>query len=197
MRWLAVLMLVWAFGAPASAQVPAVETCSRDEVAGERTLCHVFMAPAAASEVWRLIATTEGWRSWAAPVAAVDLRAGGFIETSYNPAARIGDAGNIRNRVLAFTPERLLVIQIAHAPPGFPHAELARELTTAIELEPVDATHTRVRFTMMGYREAPGFEALYAFFDRGNAFTLTKLRERIERGPVDWQAERTTAMEQR
>ncbi len=73
----------------------------------------------------------------------------------------------------------------------------ARELTTAIATCAACATHTRVRFTMMGYSEAPGFEALYAFFDRGRAFTLTKLRERIERGPVDWQAERTTAMEQR
>jgi hypothetical protein len=83
--------------------------------------------------------------------------------------------------VLAFTPERLLVIQIANAPPGFPHADLARELTTALELEPVDAGHTRVRVTMRGYRSGPGFDELYAFFDRGNAATLAALSAYVER----------------
>jgi hypothetical protein len=197
MRLLLAALLGWNLVTPASAQVapsaPGVETCSRAEAASERVLCHALVVPAAASEVWSLISTAEGWRTWAAPVAAVDLRSGGFIETSYAPSARIGDPGNIRNRVLALAPERLLVIQIADAPPGFPHEDLARQLTTAIELEPLDAARTRVRISMMGYRDEPGFDALYAFFDRGNAFTLTKFRERIERGPVDWQAAQVPA----
>lgn len=185
MRWLALAGFGLALAAPADAQTTAApETCSR-QAANERVLCHTIVAPASAGEIWALISTAEGWRSWAAPVAPVDLRTGGVIETSYSETARIGDAGNIRNRVVAFTPERLLVIQIASAPPGFPHADIARELTTAIELEPVDASHTRVRITMMGYRDAPGFDALYAFFDRGNAFTLSKLAERVERGPAE------------
>ena len=188
MRWLAMAVLGLALATPAAADSGRVENCSHADASRERMLCHALVVPGSSVDVWALVATAEGWRTWAAPVAALDLRSGGLLETSYNPAARIGDPGNIRNRVLAFTPERLLVIQIADAPPGFPHADLARELTTAIELEPVDASHTRVRITMMGYRDAPGFETLYAFFDRGNAFTLTKLRERIEHGPVDWQA---------
>jgi uncharacterized protein YndB with AHSA1/START domain len=192
-----VLAITLGVAAPASAETVSgdVETCSRAEVQGEQTLCHVLDVPAPAGEVWELISTAEGWRTWAAPLAAIDLRSGGLLETSYAPNARIGDPGNIRNRVLAFAPERLLVIQIADAPPGFPHTELARELTTAIELEPLDATHTRVRITMMGYRDAPGFETLYAFFDRGNALTLAKLAERIERGPVDWEAAPVVPME--
>lgn len=185
-RILAFLVALSAWTAASGAS--AVDSCSRAEASGERTLCHETIIPAPAAEVWALISTSEGWRTWAAPVAEMELRSGGFIETSYNPTARIGDPDNIRNRVLRFTPERSLVIQIADAPPGFPHEELARELTTAIELEPIDATHTRVRITMTGYRDAQGFETLYAFFDRGNAFTLTKLSERIEQGPVDWQA---------
>lgn len=187
MRWLAPAVLGLALAAPAQAQQAAHESCSQS-LSGGRALCHTLVVPAPTAEVWALISTSEGWRSWAAPVAEVDLRTGGLIETAYSPAARIGDAGNIRNRVVAFTPERLLVIQIADAPPNFPHADLARELTTAIELEPIDATHTRVRITMMGYRDGPGFDVLYSFFDRGNAFTLTKLHERVASGPIDWQA---------
>lgn len=190
MRWLALALLGGMLSAPAHAQPAAAPQACAAEAAGERILCHAMVVPMAPAEVWRLISTSEGWQSWAAPVAHVDLRTGGGIETSYNPAGRIGDAGNIRNRVIAFTPERLLVIQIADAPPGFPHADLARELTTALELEPLGAGQTRVRITMMGFRDAPGFDALYDFFDRGNAFTLTKLSERAERGPLDEQAGR-------
>jgi len=190
MRWLAVVCLGLALGAPAAAEAdaPAPKVCSQAEPGG-RILCHTIVVAAPAAEVWPLIATAEGWQSWAAPVAALDLRVGGLLETSYDPSAHIGDAGNIRNRVLAFTPARLLVIEIADAPPGFPHANVARELRTALELEPIGATHTRVRVTMTGYRDGPEFDALFAFFNRGNAFTLTKLAERIERGPVDWGAQ--------
>jgi uncharacterized protein YndB with AHSA1/START domain len=201
MRRVAMVLLGFiAAGLPAAAGAdpPAagIAACSHSEPGSERTLCHETIAPASVAEVWRLISTAEGWRTWAAPVAEIELRNGGRLETSYDPGARVGDAGNIRNRVVAVSPERLLVIQIADAPPGFPHEDLARQLTTAIELEPVDATRTRVRISMMGYRDEPGFETLYAFFDRGNASTLTKLRERIERGPVDWRAAAIPAVEQ-
>lgn len=177
--------------APSAAQTHiGVEDCAPPANGEERVLCHAVVLPASAAEVWALISTSEGWRSWAAPVAEIELRAGGRLETSYDVGAAIGDPANIRNRVLAFVPQRLLAIQIADAPPGFPHPDLARELVTVLELEPIDATHTRLRAVMMGYRAEPGFDRLYSFFERGNAFTLTKLRERIERGPVDWHAHR-------
>ncbi|QGZ95409.1 SRPBCC family protein [Terricaulis silvestris] len=168
------------FAAPVHAQ--EVTRCD----GGERVLCHEIVVAAPAAEVWRLISTAEGFSTWAAPVVAIDLRVGGAFESSYNRNARIGDAGNIHNRVVAFAPETLLVIQIADAPPGFPHGAEARELTTVMAVEPVDATHARLRVSMMGFREGEAFDALFAFFDRGNAWTLQKLNERVMTGPVDW-----------
>jgi uncharacterized protein YndB with AHSA1/START domain len=183
MRLLVIFAAVLAMAGTAFAQTaPAVETCSRTEPSGDRTLCHSIVVEAPAAEVWRLWSTTEGLASWVAPVVAIDLRVGGDWEASYNPQARIGEAGNIRNRVVAFVPERLLVIQIADSPRGFAHEDLARELTTAIELEPIDAEHTRVRVSMLGFGETEGFEQLRQMFDAGNAYTLRKLAERIEQG---------------
>jgi uncharacterized protein YndB with AHSA1/START domain len=159
---------------------------------GERVLCHEIVVAAPAAEVWRLIATAEGFSSWAAPVVAIDLRVGGSFETSYDRNARIGDAGNIHNRVVAFAPKTLLVIQIANAPPGFSHGDEARELTTVMAVEPVDATHARLRVSMLGFRDGGAFDALFAFFDRGNAWTLQKLNERVIGGPIDWAREEGT-----
>lgn len=181
--------LLLAFASPALAQT-AVRDCSRTELSRERTLCHEVVVNAPSAEVWRLWTSDEGLRSWLAPVAAIDLRPGGAFETSYNSAAQIGDAANIRNRVIAFTSERLLVIQVAQAPPGFPHADEVRELTTLIEFEPIDANTTRVRGSMLGYRAGEAFDDLYAFFQRGNAYTFAMLQERVASGPVNWSEQR-------
>lgn len=180
--------MILVFATPAVAQ--EVRDCSRMEANAERTLCHEIVVVAPVVEVWRLWTTDAGLRSWLAPVAAIDLRPGGLFETSYNSASRIGDANNIRNRVIAFTPERLLVIQVAQAPPGFPHADDVRELTTLIEFEPIDAHTTRVRGSMLGYRAGQAYDDLYAFFERGNAYTFAKLQERVANGPVNWAAQR-------
>jgi uncharacterized protein YndB with AHSA1/START domain len=185
------ILTVFAFAvASAMPAFAEVATCSRTEPSGERTLCHEAVIAAPAHEAWALFSTSEGLRTWLAPVVAIDLRAGGAFETSYEADRPIGDARNIRNRVVAVAPESLLVIQVTQAPPGFAHADEVRELTTAIAFEPVDAAHTRVRVSMLGYREGAPFDELYRFFDAGNAWTLNKLAERAERGPVDWTQER-------
>lgn len=161
-------------------------SCSRIEPSGERTLCHEAVIAAPVADVWALFSTSEGLSTWLAPVVEIELRPGGRFETSYDASRPIGDVRNIRNRVVAVAPERFLVIQVAQAPPGFEHGEEVRQLSTVIAFEPVDAAHTRVRVSMLGYREGEAFDALYRFFDAGNAWTLNKLVERVERGPADW-----------
>ncbi len=186
MRILAGLVIAWAL---AAGQAWAeTRNCSRAEPSGERTLCHEAVIDAPAAEVWRLFATSEGLGSWLAPVVAIDLRAGGIWESSYDRNARLGDAGNIRNRVIAFAPERMLVIQVAGAPPSFPHADLVGELATVIEFDAVDANRTRVRVSMLGYRAGEGFDVLYRHFEWGNAYTLDALAARVANGPTDWSA---------
>lgn len=194
MRFLLLLVMLatWPSIALAQPTTPAaleIDACSRHLAAGGRVLCQEAVLPAPVSDVWALFATTEGLRSWLAPVAAIDLRIGGMWEASYDPGARLGDDGNIRNRVLSFLPERMLSIQVAHAPPGFPHADVAAQLWTVIEFEPVGAGATRVRVSMLGYGESEADDVLYRFFDRGNAYTLQKLAQRIAEGPTDWSAQ--------
>jgi uncharacterized protein YndB with AHSA1/START domain len=174
-------------GVAAAQADPQIADCSRTEASGVRTLCAEALVPAPAASIWPLLSTSEGLRSWAAPVAAIDLRIGGIWEASYRSDARLGDPANIRNRVLSFLPERMLSIAVDSAPPGFPHADLVRTVWTVIELAPVSATQTRVRVSMTGYGAGDGYDALYAMFEQGNALTLSKLRERVVTGrPADW-----------
>ena len=188
-RSLFIALFLVATPAFAETAAPRVSDCSRQDADGGRALCHELIVAAPADDVWRLFASTEGLQSWVAPLAIMDLRVGGAWETSYRPGARVGDAANIRNRVLSFLPERMLSIAVDRAPEGFPEADLVRDLWTVIEFEAVDAAQTRVRVSMLGYGEGEGYDVLYSFFSQGNAMTLQMLQRRVVTGPTDWDAQ--------
>jgi uncharacterized protein YndB with AHSA1/START domain len=186
--------LIWlAVAGAAAAQTPEVDDCSRVEADGTRSLCQEIVLPAPRAEVWALFASTEGLASWVAPVIAIDLSIGGLWEASYDPAAQLGDAANIHNRVISYLPERMLSVRIERAPPGFPHLEDAVRTWSVVEFEEVDALRTRVRVWGLGYGHGPGFDALYGHFEQGNLWTLQRLFRRVREGPLDWDVALPTA----
>lgn len=155
---------------------------------GTRVLRHEVVVPASIAEVYVALTTAEGWRTWAAPFAVMtpDFGAGAILETSYNPDAKPGEAANIKNRVLAYIPERMFAFQAVQAPAGFKHADLLAHIFTVAELEPVSARRTRIRLSMLGYGDGQAFDELYGFFAKGNAWTMSTLSQRFESGPIDW-----------
>lgn len=183
---LAALAAVFALTAPALAHEAA--DCSRIEANGERVLCAEIVVGASPAEVWALWAEPAQLSTWLAPVAAIDMRDGGMMETSYDPAQPIGDPRNILNRVVSVEPGHAFALQIERAPPGFPHADEARALVTEIAIEPASDGGARVRVRMRGFGEGAAYDELYAFFARGNAFTLQQLHKRVSDGPTNWQA---------
>jgi uncharacterized protein YndB with AHSA1/START domain len=185
-----------AFGGAAAA--PAAEPSWRDfkdvanssfvEASGDRAIQLSIDVAAPAQQVFAAFTTSEGFASWATPVARVDLRVGGFIEASYDANAKIGDPANIRNEILAYVPDRLLVIRNVQAPPGFADPDLFRRTATVIEFTPTDASHTHVTLTNAGYGSGDRWDTLYRHFEWGDAFTLAELKGRFDKGPVDWSA---------
>jgi uncharacterized protein YndB with AHSA1/START domain len=165
-----------------------VSNSSFVEPGGDRSLQLSVEVPATPHEVFTAFTTSEGFSSWAVPVAKIDFRIGGFIEASYDPHAKPGDPGNIRNEIVAYVPDRLLVIRNAQAPPGFADPELFRRTVTIIELVSLSPRLTQVTLTNAGYGAGERFDALYKNFEWGDAYTLEELRRRFETGPVDWSA---------
>ena len=170
--------------APALAAPPAVTT--EQTGSGTRSLIHEVVVDAPPAAVWAAIATPEGWRSWAVPVAWTPPGEPDVIETSYDPAARAGDAGTIRQRILAAAPNHVLAFRTIKAPAGFPHWEAYRGVTSLFVLDPVGTRQTRVRLIGAGYPVSPAGDAALAFFERGNAASLEWLRLRFVEGPADW-----------
>lgn len=174
---------------PVLAQAPASAVQVTSFAAPEgRVLQHRVLLSATPAEVYAAFTTAEGLRAWAVPMVTVDLRVGGIWESAYSLTAKPGDAGNIKNRYAALVPNRLVAFQAIASPPGFPAPDLLRELVTVAELDSVGPGRTQLTLSMVGYRPLAGFDSLYQFFARGNAWSLEQLRERFEKGPVDWPA---------
>jgi uncharacterized protein YndB with AHSA1/START domain len=165
---------------------PDVLNTSSASAAGERTMQLSVVVPASRAEVWAAFTTSDGYRSWATPLASVELKVDGIIETSYDAAAKLGSPDNIRNQITAYVPERLLVMRNVQTPTGFPNAaELART-AVIIELEALDTRSTRVTLTGVGYGPGPKFDELFRMFEWANSYSLAELKARFVGGPVDW-----------
>ena len=153
---------------------------------GMRVLRHELIVDASKDAVWKAFTTSEGWTSWAVPVAFVDFRRGGTIETSYDPNAKAGDPANIRHQVLSYLPGEMLSIRVIQTPPQFPFQELMDGMWAVFTFEDVGEGRTKVTSAGAGYLEGEGYDTLYDFFETGNATSLQQLQQMLREGPVDW-----------
>jgi len=155
---------------------------------GERVLELSIEVPAGALDVWNSWATTEGFKSWAVPTTFIDFRAGGMMESAYDPKAKLGDRGNIRNEILAVVPQRAFVIHNVQTPEKTPFdGPTFQKTQTAVLLTPLGEKLTRVTVTNSGYAATGAeWDGVYQFFREGNAWTLAQLRKRFVDGPTDW-----------
>ena len=54
-----------------------------------------------------------------------------------------------------------------------------------------------IRFAIAGagYGEGEDYDAVYSFFDQGNAWTFSQLQLYFQEGPIDWRKKREEALE--
>lgn len=148
---------------------------------GERVLQQSVVVRAPTHAVWEALTTSEGFASWAVAFAHIDLRLGGVIETSYRRDAKLGDPGNIRNRIIAFAPDRMLAIRNIQAPPKTDFdAPTFQSLQTVMLLDPLPDGATRVTAIEPGYGRGPKFDGVYEAFRTGNGWTLEALKHHLE-----------------
>jgi uncharacterized protein YndB with AHSA1/START domain len=159
---------------------PGVSNTSYVDAAGQKALQLSMDIPAPPKAVFEAFATSDGFKSWAVAVARVDLRTGGEIEASYDPKAKLGDPNNIRNQIITFIPDQLLVIRNVQAPQGFPGKDAFQKTVTVIEFLPIEGgARTRVRLTNTGYEDSAEDRTVYGHFEWGNAYTLAELRKKF------------------
>jgi uncharacterized protein YndB with AHSA1/START domain len=174
--------------APA-ADFPNVRDESYTESNGSRALKLSIDIDAPVAKIWTLLNSAEGWRSWAVPAAWVEFGIGGVIETSYTATAARGQPGNIKNAILAYVPEQMLVIRNIQAPPNFEYAEDFGRTVTVINLRSLSKNRSRVELDGIGFLATPAFDTLLKKFKFGDSWTLEHLKRAAEHGPIDWAEE--------
>ena len=184
-----VCTLVTVYPRAMAADFPNVRDDSYVEPNGSRVLKLSITIDAPVSTVWKLLSSSEGWQSWAVPVAWVEFGIGGMVETSYTATAVRGQPGNIKNSIVAYIPEQLLVLRNVQAPPNFENAEDFGKTVTAINLQSISKNRARVELDGVGFLATPAFDTLLKKFKYGDSWTLEHLKRAAEQGPVNWAEE--------
>src|SRR5262245_48128479 len=112
---------------PSPKDYPEVADTSFFEANGNHVLQLALTIPAPRAAVWDRFATAEGYKAWATPMARIDFGVGGLIEASYDARAKVGDADNIRNRIVAYAPQRMVALKNENAPASLPGREVFGE----------------------------------------------------------------------
>ena len=184
-----VCTLVTVYPRAMAADFPNVRDDSYVEPNGSRVLKLSITIDAPVSTVWKLLSSSEGWQSWAVPVAWVEFAVGGVVETSYTATAVRGQPGNIKNSIVAYVPEQLLVLRNVQAPPNFEHAEDFGKTVTAINLRSISKNRTQIELDGVGFLATPAFDTLLKKFKYGDSWTLEHLKRAAEHGPINWAEE--------
>ena len=136
---------------------------------------------APAAKLWDAFTVTDVYRKWAAPVSVVDFRLGGVIEASYDPKGHLGDPDNIKNMIVGYVPGRSITFRNVQAPKLLPGGEVYGQTIKTLEFAPLDAGHTRVTVSGVGFAQGAAFDKLYAFFSDGDAQMLKLLKTAMEK----------------
>ena len=183
-------LCAWTSAAQPERKGSAVKNSSY-EVAGERVLRHEVTINAALEQVWHSVTTTEGLRTWVAPVMEFELRTGGKFHSNYRPGAQIGDPGTIYNTVLSYLPQKMLSFKIGLTD-RFPEGPReAGTLLAVVQFEAMGKRKTKAILSVVGFGQGSEWDTVYKFFDTNNPSSLSMLRESLEKGPIDWQKPKT------
>ena len=92
----------------------------------------------------------------------------------------MGDPQNIRHRILAFVPDRMIALKVEQAPERGPVSmDTLAPLWGVYELEPVGPNRTRLRIAGLGYGNDEASSQMLGFFKAGNVYSIELLRQNL------------------
>ncbi len=181
---IATLLVTVSMGSAVKSQ--EVKNSSYVTDSGQRVLRQEMVVPVPPDSVWYAFTTVSGMTSWMVPIASIDLKTGGDLETSYNPAGKLGDPDNIHNTVLSFIPNKMFSFRIGLTAQFPEEPRKAGSLFYVILLDDLGNGQTRVEGSMLGWGDGDQWDEVYKKFERGNEYTFHQLYKRFTHGPITW-----------
>ena len=149
--------------------------CGAAQAADEASFVNEGVIPAPVDEVWKVFATSEGYKALGPALAEVDLRVGGAIRSRYRADGVLGDAETIENVIVDYRAPVMMAIRIQKPPASFPFKEAWKSTWTVLTLTPTD-DGTHLRAASYGYGTDEESLAMRKFFEAGNQQTIETLR---------------------
>jgi len=144
-------------------------------------IVHEIELNAPIEKVWEVFTTPEGWKLWGVAKAEIDLRVGGLIRTHYSPKGELVDDGAIHNQIIAYEPGRVFAWRIAKPPKNLPYQNAVKDVWSVATLTDLGDGRTRLRLAMCGSTADNESQKMRAFFDQGNAWSLKKMKDNLEK----------------
>jgi uncharacterized protein YndB with AHSA1/START domain len=165
-----------------SAFTPARAVVTDDSfknASGARVLKESVLVDATPAAVWAAFTTDDAFVKWAGvPVAHITPGNDGLIEFGLMPGSKIGDPMNVKNRLLVWEPDSLLVWRNEFVPAGGPFDPATfGSVRTMIAIAPVGGDKALVTETVIGFGEGAKYDQLYDHLRGGNAEYLTMLAD--------------------
>jgi uncharacterized protein YndB with AHSA1/START domain len=133
-------------------------------------------------EVWKIFATSEGYKVLGPALAEVDLRLGGTIRSRYGADGTLGDAETIENSILAYEPPTMMALRITKTPASFPFKTAWKSTWTVLTLVPVDGGKTLLRAASLGFGADEESVAMRRFFEAGNQSVIANVQRHFAQG---------------
>jgi len=159
----------------------AILAFSSIAVAQERREVFEVEIDASIDDIWDAFTTTEGIKSWVAPLAEVDFKVGGKWRANYNKDGKLGDASTIENTILCYDPKRMISLKATGFPENFPFKEAAKDTWSIFYFEPVSKTRTKITVVGLGYNDTPQSKKMRAFFETANKYSIDKLSAALKK----------------
>ncbi|HUQ51689.1 MAG TPA: SRPBCC domain-containing protein [Gammaproteobacteria bacterium] len=144
--------------------------------ADEVSFVNEGVVDAPVEEVWKIFATSEGYKVLGPALADVDLRIGGTIRSRYGADGTLGDAETIENTILAYEPPTMMATSIAKTPATFPFKSAWKSTWTVVTLVPVERGKTLLRASSLGFGSDEESVAMRRFFEAGNQSVIASVQ---------------------
>lgn len=143
---------------------------------GEKVLRLEFNLPVNVTDAWALFTTDEKLVKWIAPLAHIELKAGGYIITNYDKSKSLSDSSSIKLPITSFIDKEILVLKVIL---NDNFTKMVRDSDTnlqeVIQFIKIDNKNTKIVSSMIGWGTGTEWDKTYDFFVKGNEWTYREL----------------------
>lgn len=157
-------------------QAQTVKNTSYTTATGEKVLRLEMILPVDKKTAWEYFTKDELLKKWIAPLAHIDLKAGGFILTNYNKDKSLDDSSAIRLNIINYLDEELLTLKV-NLNDNFSKQAKDEDanLQELIQFKDAGEGKTKIISSMIGWGKGEDWEKTYGFFVKGNIWTYEEL----------------------